>query len=86
MLKSILNKHGHLDPQTNDHYLSILETFPQDVWFAPTNENNDEFEVCYWFASQGLICKKDVPQFNSGSYMGMKKYYLWNETLNYKNV
>ena len=51
MLRSILKKHGHLDQETNDHYLSILETFPQDEWFAPTNEKNDEFEVCYWFAS-----------------------------------
>ena len=86
MIKSILKRHGHLNEETNDHYLSVLETFPQDEWFAPTDEKDDEFTICFWFASRGIICKKDVPQFKDGSYLGMKKYYLWNENLNYKGV
>jgi hypothetical protein len=86
MIKDILKKHGHSDQETNDHYLSVLETFPQNEWFAPTDKNNDEFTICYWFASRGMICEKRIPNFHNGSYVGLTKYYLWNENLNYKNL
>jgi hypothetical protein len=86
MLQTILQRHGFLEEERNLHYLSVLRTFPQNIWFLPTDEKNDEFTICYWFASRGMICKKDVPLFNNGSYAGMKKYYLWNEELNYKEV
>jgi hypothetical protein len=86
MLRTVLQRHGHLDKETNDHYLSVLRTFPQNEWFLPTNENQEQFTICYWFASRGMICEKKVPLFKDGSYLGMKKYYLWNEQLNYKEV
>jgi hypothetical protein len=86
MLQTILQRHGFLEEEINLYYLSVLRTFPQNVWFLPTDEKNDEFTICYWFASRGMICEKKVPLFKDGSYLGMKKYYLWNENLNYKKV
>jgi hypothetical protein len=85
-IKNAVHKHGFLEEETNEHYLNILYSLPENEWFLPSNKNNEEREVCWWFASHGLICKKHIPIFRDGSYVGMKEWYYWNKELNYFNV
>lgn len=85
MIETLLSKHGFLESKTNVHYLSVLRTMPQNEWFAPTNRDNEEFTICAWFASRGLICEKKIPKFLNGSYLGVKSLYFWNEEVDYKS-
>lgn len=86
MLKKVLERHGFLESEINNHYLEVLSTMPENEWFAPTNKNEEHFTICHWFASRGMICKKDIPLFSDGSYKGMKHYFFWNDSLDYSKV
>jgi|694.fasta_scaffold123611_4 hypothetical protein len=85
-IEYVLQTHGFLEEELNQHYFYVLLTMPKNQWFVPNNKNNEEYTICWWFASRGLICKKQIPRFVKGSYMGMTDWYYWNEDLNYREV
>jgi hypothetical protein len=85
-IEYILQTHGFLESEINEHYFNILSTMPQNEWFIPNNKNNEEYSICYWFASRGLICKKQIPRFLKSSFMGISDWYYWNEDLIYKDI
>jgi hypothetical protein len=43
-------------------------------------------EVFKKYSVGDVLWVRETVLFYSGSYLGMKKYYLWNEQLNYKDV
>ena len=82
-IETITETHGWQTVELNDHYLSVLKLHPQNEWFMPTNKENEAHKICCWFASRGIICKKQIPLFTSGAYRGMADYFLWNYELKY---
>lgn len=87
MKKSVLSEQTMKKLPANwdvEHYLTILFSFPQNKWFAPTNKNgSNEFTVCSQLAECNLIASKKLPIYKNGSFTGCQIYFYYNLDLEY---
>jgi len=73
-----------ISPMQNKYlYISELSSFNQNEWFTPTNSETNTYDACMYLKSCNLICFKETPIWNNGSFMGYKKEFMYNLDLKY---
>ncbi len=64
-----------------EYYLSILFTFPEKAWFAPTNKTNEAYTICSQLAEAGLISVRRTPQVVHGCLHGIKHEFFYSKPI-----
>lgn len=63
------------------HYLENLFFNPEDKWFYPTNELDDNYTICRELAFAGLICERKIPKWSAGSFRGYRFEFYYNKEM-----
>lgn len=66
-----------------DHCMQVLNKFPEGEWFSPTNNGNNDYDVCEYLAGFCLIETKRTPKFHDGSSKGMHVHFRYRTDLKY---
>ncbi len=57
----------------------------ENKWFKATNrDGTHNYDVCTKLFEMNLICKKVVPAYKDGYFVGNKIYFKYNKDLNYE--
>ena len=69
-----------------DHYMERINELPNNVWFKPTNKDNDDYFICAHLFEMNLICKKTLPIWQDGSMRGQRIYFYINQDLDFSKA
>lgn len=69
-----------------EHYLENLFLNPENKWFYPTNDFDDNYTICRELAMLGLICERKAPKWSSGAFRGFRFEFLYSRNMVFDKI